>query len=130
MGRPHGSRRALRALLTMRPIESSINLSAVMRGLDPRIHDERPHKHSYCRNCDRPSWIAESSPAMTASSPTLSLHVDDNHPRLCRLTAARDLIGDRVRAMKAGLGFVSDRDAGDGLARARAGVSCGGRVRG
>jgi hypothetical protein len=32
--------------------------------------------------------------------------------------------------MKAGLGFVSDRDAGDGLARARAGAPCGGRVRG
>jgi len=59
-----------------------------------------------------------------------SLHIDDNHPRLCRLTTARDGIGDRVRAMKAGLGFVSDRDAGDCLARARAGVPCGGRVRG
>ena len=59
---------------------------------------------------------------MTANSPTPSLHVDDNHPRLCRPTAAHDLVGDRVRAMKAGLGFVSDRVAGDGLARAGAGA--------
>ena len=62
--------------------------------------------------------------------PTPSLHIDDNHPRLCRPAAARDVVGDRVRAMKAGLGFVSERDAGDCLARARAGVPCGGRVRG
>ena len=37
----------------------------VMRGLDPRIHDELQHAKPYCRSGGAASWIAGSSPAMT-----------------------------------------------------------------
>ncbi len=36
-----------------------------MRGLDPRIHDDRPRKQSYGRNLGGFSCIAGSNPAMT-----------------------------------------------------------------
>ena len=38
---------------------------SVMRGLDPRIHDERHHERQYCLPGGAASWIAGSSPAMT-----------------------------------------------------------------
>jgi hypothetical protein len=37
----------------------------VMRGLDPRIHDETPRANPYGVRRGTASWIAGSSPAMT-----------------------------------------------------------------
>jgi hypothetical protein len=41
------------------------SLSDVMRGLDPRIHDEGPLPNPYGNRHGTASWIAGSSPAMT-----------------------------------------------------------------
>ena len=59
-----------------------------MRGLDPRIHDERPRKQPYRRNCGGASWIAGSSPAMTAGGCRLA-NPADQPPHFTLMTITR-----------------------------------------
>src|SRR4249919_4043814 len=85
-------------------LHATHRLSTVMRGLDPRIHDERQQAKQYCCPGGAPSWIAGSSPAMTDERQKIQ---NPSHPVL--VEGRRDaaavqfqgaLLADRVRALE------------------------------
>ena len=65
-----GAARTMELVRTSTNGTSDVNMyphhnHSVMRGLDPRIHDERRQNRPYGMNRGTASWIAGSSPAMT-----------------------------------------------------------------